>query len=160
MGIAFDVVDAAADFTIMTKRIMIVPLAHFLIQIIIFAMSLGALVSVISLNDVKASTTIAQGREITWSSDVWFLTVFMVFGVLWLLNLFDYLSRFIVIVSASTYYFNHKSDVQELNSDAAEVQYGFICAYVYHFGSIAMGSFIIGIVKFIKYVFYFLAKRL
>lgn len=59
MGIAFDVVDAAADFTIMTKRIMIVPLAHFLIQIIIFAMWLGALVSVISLNDVKASTTIA-----------------------------------------------------------------------------------------------------
>ena len=123
-------------------------------------MWLGALVSVISLNDIKASTTIAQGREITWSSGVWFMTVFMIFGVLWILNLVDYLSRFIVIVSASTYYFNHKSNVDELNSDAAEVQFGFICAYVYHFGSIAMGSFIIGLVKFIKYVFYFLAKRL
>jgi len=59
LGIAFDVVDAAADFTIITKRILIVPLMHFLAQIIIFAMWLGALVSVVSLNDVKASTTIA-----------------------------------------------------------------------------------------------------
>lgn len=86
--------------------------------------------------------------------------MFMFFGVLWLLALLEYLSRFIVIVAASTYYFNHKRGDEDENSDAAEVCTGFKWAYTKHFGSICMGSFIIALIRFIKYCFYYIAKKM
>jgi len=156
---AVDVIDASADFVAGTKRVILVPNLHFVMQILIFIIWLGSLVCVISLNDIEASTLIPQGRTIKWKKSVKYMALFMFFGVLWLLALIDYLSRFIVIMSASTYYFNHKRGDTEENTDAAEVMYGFKCAYFHHFGSICIGSFIIAVIQFIKFVFYYLAKK-
>lgn len=86
--------------------------------------------------------------------------MFMFFGILWLLALFDYASKFIVLVAASTYYFNHTRDMTEENTDAAEVGFGFKCAYFHHFGSLCIGSFIIALIRFIKIVFYYIAKKM
>lgn len=36
--------------------------------------------------------------------------------------------------------------------------FGVKCAYIYHAGSVALGSFIIAVVRFIKFMFYYLAK--
>lgn len=155
-----DVIDAAADFVAGTKRVIIVPNLHFLLQIAVFLVWLGALVCVISLNDVQASSHIPQGRSVTWKKPVLYMSLFMFFGFLWLMALIDYLARFVIIVSASTYYFNHKRGDAEENSDAAEVCYGFKCAYLHHFGSICVGSFVIALIRFIKYVFYYFAKKL
>jgi choline transporter-like protein 2/4/5 len=159
LGLAVDVIDASADFVAGTKRVILVPNLHFVFQVIVFLIWLGSMVCVISLNDIEPSTVIPQGRSIKWKKSVKYMALFMFFGVLWLLALIDYLSRFIIIVSASTYYFNHKRGDTEENSDAAEVGYGFKCAYFHHFGSICIGSFIIAVIRFIKIVFYYLAKK-
>lgn len=42
----------------------------------------------------------------------------------------------------------------------AEVGIGFKLAYVTHHGSIAMGAFIIALIRFIKFVFYHATKKL
>jgi len=157
---AVDVIDASADFVAGTKRVIVVPNFHFVLQIIVFLVWLGATVCVISLNDIEPSTTIPQGRDIKWKKPYFYMFLFMFFGLLWLLALIDYLSRFIVIVAASTYYFNHTRDMEEENTDAAEVCYGFKCAYFHHFGSIAVGSFIIALIRFIKFIFYYVAKKI
>lgn len=81
----------------------------------------------------------------------------MVFGIFWLVAWIEYSSRFVVIVGAVTYYFNNHRDQEE--EGAAEVSFGFKCAYYYHQGSIAFGAFIIALIRFIKAIFYYLAKK-
>jgi len=70
------------------------------------------------------------------------MALFMLFGVLWICAWLKYTSSFIVMVSASTYYFNSTSTTE----GNAEVSLGFKFAYVYHCGSIASGAFIIACV--------------
>jgi hypothetical protein len=56
--LAVDVIDASADFVAGTKRVVAVPVLHFLIQILIFGTWLGAFICVLSLNKVTPSSTI------------------------------------------------------------------------------------------------------
>ena len=81
----------------------------------------------------------------------------MFFGLLWITAWINYTSRFIVITGAVTYYFNNHRDTEE--DQPAEISLGFKWGYINHQGSIAMGSFVIAAVRFIKYVFYYLAKK-
>ena len=82
------------------------------------------------------------------------MALFMLFGILWIVNWLKYTSSFIVMVSASTYYFNSNATTE----GEAEVGLGFKFAYVYHCGSLAAGAFIIAIIQFIRIVFLYLAK--
>lgn len=70
------------------------------------------------------------------------MALFMFFGILWILAFVDYCSKFVVIVSASTYYFNSDST----HEGDANVSLGFKYAYINHAGSIAFGSLIIAII--------------
>jgi len=58
------------------------------------------------------------------------------------------------MVAASTYYFDSSAD-REGN---AEVMTGVKFAYFNHFGSLAVGSFIIAVVQFIRFVFEYFAE--
>ena len=83
----------------------------------------------------------------------------MFFGYLWIISWIDYTSRFIVIVGASTYYFNNSRE--NLNVEApADINYGFYTAYINHMGSIAFGAFIIAVIKLVRIIFYHAAKKL
>ena len=83
----------------------------------------------------------------------------MFFGFLWITAWIEYTSRFIVIMGACTYYFNNSRDNLE-TEEPADIAYGFHAAYMNHMGSIAFGAFMIALVRFIKYIFYYLAKKL
>jgi len=62
-------------------------------------------------------------------------------------------------MSACTYYFNNSREKPD-EDVPADIGYSFMCAYVYHMGSIAYGAFIIAFIRFIKYIFYNMAKKL
>ena len=87
------------------------------------------------------------------------MALFMVFGIVWIANWIEYTSRFIVIVAATTFYFSNHRDQPDIEMPA-EIKFGFECAYVYHPGSVAMGAFIIGAVKVLRYIFYYIAKKM
>lgn len=67
----------------------------------------------------------------------------MVFALFWLVSFIQYKTRFIVQVSAASYYWD--SDAQHEGS--ASVMLGFKLAYFSHMGSLAFGSFIIGLLR-------------
>ena len=94
-----------------------------------------------------------------WDKKVWYASLFMFFGFLWITAWIEYTSRFIVIVGAATYYFNNNRDDME-NENPGEIGYGFKLAYVNHIGSIAMGAFIIAVIRFIKICLYYIAKKM
>jgi len=76
------------------------------------------------------------------------MALYMFFGLLWITSFIEYCGNFVVIVAASTYYFNSSPEEE----GEANVWQGFKWAYVNHFGSIAFASFIIAVIKFIKFV--------
>lgn len=80
----------------------------------------------------------------------------MFFGLLWITAFVEYCGSFIVICAASTYYFNSDAETE----GSAEVWQGFKWTYLSHFGSIAMGSFIIAVIKMIKFMFLYVAQYL
>jgi hypothetical protein len=49
-------------------------------------------------------------KNLTWKKDVSYLALFMLFGFFWITAWIDYTSRFIVIMGATTYYFNNSFD--------------------------------------------------
>lgn len=79
---------------------------------------------------------------------------FMLFGILWITAWLEYTCNVVVMISASTYYFS--SNASEEGS--ADVSLGFHLTYLYHMGSIAFGSFVIAVVRFIRIIFYTIAK--
>jgi len=56
--LAIDVIDASADFVAGTKRVILVPNFHFVLQVVVFLVWLGSMVCVLSLNEIEANTLI------------------------------------------------------------------------------------------------------
>lgn len=156
---AIDVIDASADYIAHNKRVILVPNLHYLFLLIFTAIWLGAFLCVVSLNEIHADPLIPQSRDLIWDKKVFYAALFMFFGYLWITAWIEYTSRFIVIMGACTYYFNNSRDNMEEEAPA-DIGYGFHAAYFNHMGSIAFGAFMIALIRFIKYIFYYLAKKL
>jgi len=95
-------------------------------------------------------------KYVTWTSDLnYYLAWYMFFALLWLYAFIEYKTNFIVQVSAASYYFDSNAS----NEGSASVGKGFKFAYLNHMGSLAMGSFIIGVIRFVKFVFVYAARK-
>ena len=151
---AIDVIDASADFLAGTKRILLVPGLFFILQIITVLIWVSAMMFVLSMNEITVDETIPQGKNLEWTEKTQYMALYMLFGVLWICAWFEYCSTFIVMVSAATYYYNSSPE----EDGSAEVGTGFQWAFFYHAGSIAIGAFIIALIRFIRIVFVYLAK--
>lgn len=99
----------------------------------------------------------------------------MWFGLIWSLIIIDYAKNFIILFSASTYYFNSpKCELDDNNNfildkdgdpkliepnedGSAEVMVGVKLAHFKHLGSITFGALIIAIIKVIRFLFVYLA---
>lgn len=99
---------------------------------------------------------VPQFKTFTWTSEPgYYLIYYMIFALCWLLAFIEYKTQFIVMVSASSYYFDSNKDKE----GDASVGLGFKLAYMNHLGSLAIGSFIIGAIRFVKIVFIYAARK-
>lgn len=163
LRIAINVVDASADFIRKTKRIILVPVIYFFAQILIFITFLFCMACIWSMGDITVKTgTINASHQLKTSTfpkgkyeDFIITALVMFFGLLWILAFFNAQQSFIVMVSASTYYFDSN---KEKDGDA-NVSMGVKFAWVYHIGSLAFGSFIIALIEFIRIVFMTIAEQ-
>jgi hypothetical protein len=154
LKMAIDVIDAAADFLNKTKRVLLVPVLYFFVTLFIVLMWCGMMVCVVSLNEIVPSKTIPQFKSIKTTSEFNYWSLwYMVFGLIWLLAFIEYKSQFIVQVSAASYYFDSNAN----KDGSASVGMGFKFAYLNHIGSLAFGSFVIGLLRLAKLVFVYAA---
>jgi hypothetical protein len=87
----------------------------------------------------------------------WFYNLF---GLFWYLGLILTMGQFMVIVSASTWYFSHNTDESGKNEGgSAKVCKGLKWMLRYHFGSLALGSLILAVVWVIKVCTKYFRKR-
>jgi len=157
LKLAIDVIDASADFLNGTKRIILVPVFYFFLTIMVLLVWVGAFASVASMNNIVADTgEIPQAKDVQWNNkNIVYMAWFMLFGLLWINAWLQYTCNFIVMVSASTYYFDSNAE----HEGVANVGLGFTFAYFYHAGSLAAGAFIIAVIQFIRIVFVTLAQQ-
>jgi hypothetical protein len=84
----------------------------------------------------------------------------MIFSLIWLLSLIEYLNNFIIISSAVSYYWiNRCDDDPDIPDKEALVLEATCLAYFKHFGSITFGAFVIAVIRFIKYTVVALAIK-
>ena len=114
---AIDVIDASADFLTSTKRIILVPIFYFFITIIMILLWLFALLCIYSVGDIQANPTSSdfgpQNRDVNLKGEKKFFALsflFMLFGIFWICQFINAKTKFIAMVSASTYYFNSNKD--------------------------------------------------
>ena len=158
LRIAINVVDASADFTKKTKRIIGVPVFYFFIQMVVFITWLFSMACIWSWGEIIPESATLQSKETYFPAghkwDFYGVALFMIFGLFWILEFMQAKTYFITMVAASTYYFDsHKERDGEAN-----VSLGFKYAYMNHAGSLAFGSFIVALVQFIRAVFMTLAE--
>ena len=158
---AIDVIDAAADFLAKTKRIIFVPLVYFFVTMIFVGLWLFATISVFSMAEVRPETNpkIPQDKDFHFKDEkqkklIYGLSLFMFFGLLWVYNFIKAKTSFIVMASASSYYFDSRPD----HEGDADVMQAVNWAYFNHAGSLAFGSLIISIISFIRIIFVTVAE--
>lgn len=157
---AINVIDASADFLRDTKKIIVVNIIYFLMSLITLFICLGGFVGILSMGEIKPNTRVVpQGKEIIIPEEdkgkVYWMSAYMLFGTLWLQAFISAKLSFIVMVSASSYYFDSSSDKE----GKANIKMGFKFTYFYHLGSLALGSFLISLVQFIRIVFVTVAEQ-
>jgi len=144
---AIAIIDASADFFIDTKRLILVSIMYFFISMIFFIFWLGALACVVSLSEfVKPETDGDQMKIIKPDGKVYGMMGFMFFGLLWVFQFISDKTKYITMVSASTYYFTSNPS----KDGSASVCTGFKFAYGANMGSLAFGSLVLTIVGILR----------
>jgi hypothetical protein len=91
-------------------------------------------------------------KDIFWKPEVKLMGLYMFFGILWVTAFFEYCARFVVLVAAATYYW----DSNPMAEGSADVAMGFSLCWT-HMGGLAIGSFIIALIRFIRITFMYAA---
>ena len=162
IGDAIDVIDASMDFLRSTKRIILLPVAYFIVQVAFTIGWLYVLVAIISTQPISPLTvgipvlasvlngdeieyeqvTIPQAKHIEIDVRMVWIIIYMTFGLFWITSFLDFQCQFVINVAACSYYFDSN---KEKEGDAS-ILLGFKSAF-FHVGSIAFGSFFIAMIK-------------
>ena len=132
-----------------------VPFLFFFLQLVAVKLWVFSYFCVVSMNEIQAGT-IPQTKTFEWDPQVKWMAFYMCFGILWVTAWLEYMCRFVIMVSASTYYWNSNGAAGEEGS--AEVATGFWYA-ILHTGSLAIAAFVIAVVRMIRAVFYYIARK-
>lgn len=154
LRIAINIIDASSDFLAQNVRIVLIPVVYFFIQIIFVIVFFLGLTCIQSIGKIEPDmeSKIPQRKAFVREGDtdfIWYTTLFVFFGILWVVNWLKAHTSMITMLTACTYYFNSN----ENHEGEAEINVGVQFCFKYHLGSLAFGSFIIAFIQFIKYVF-------
>lgn len=114
-------INSSADFLAQTKRIFIVPFTYNIILVLFVFFWLACIVSVNCTGNIKPDPTIAGKyipfrKSIDWegkadlSKTVNYIIAFLTFGLVWMTFFLRYSSNYVIMVTASSYYFTCKPD--------------------------------------------------
>jgi len=145
---AIAITQATADFFKDSKRLIFVSLMFFLISVVTFLIWAVSEFSLLGMNDIERGDG-PQDKIIVWNRTAQIIMGINGFFMLWCLGLIEAQNKFIVMVSAATYYFSFRKRNPD-DEGSANVSAGFKFAYISNIGSLCYGSFIITLIKVIK----------
>lgn len=115
LKVAIDCVDAGADFLAGTKRLIGLSFFFGIISFLCVLAFLGAFLCVLSMGTITADPNTDAGyipQARTFEVDegeeklTLYMSIYLLFGLIWVINFLSYKTGMITMISASTYYFN------------------------------------------------------
>jgi len=163
LKLAIDVIDASADFLDDTKQIYFSPFFFFMCAFISVVVWTVCVIGVYSEGKITPDPIVPQVKKVFLEDIQKYQLWYLLFAILWLTAWFEYANSFVVMHSATQYYFqwkkNESTDTLEKLREVSVME-SVKCAFLKHPGSIAIGAFLIALIRFIRIVFVYLAKQI
>lgn len=137
------VVRCSDELVAENKQMWWVPLLHMLLHLLVFYGGYYLYIFTLSWSD----QSLASSKASTWT--VWnvLLTIVMVLGQVWAQATVSYLNNFVIISAVATFYFDN---ARQASISSADVGKAWRLTYFNHFGSNALGAFILYPVYFFR----------
>ena len=151
--LAIAMINVTSQYINKTIHIILIPIIFFIIELlwIVYWIFLSAFIYSTGDFDKNESKVIASFK---WNAGIRFYWWYHLFALLYIASLISSFSQFIYSSTACIWYFCHEKQIEE-----RPIKKSFYRAFRYHFGSIAFGSIIIPIIKFIMFFFDYFKKR-
>ena len=144
--------EATAKYVHSNCCIFFVPFLFFILTVVWYAYWLVALVYICSIGELKKTKVFPS---IEWDKKTRYIFWFHVFSLLYMNEFLKAFAQFVYASSACIWYFTHEKGTEE-----HPIAKSFKRACRYHCGSIAFGSLIVAIIKFIMYLLEGLKKKI
>ena len=134
---AAKLISSAADFLSERKRVLLIPVFLCLVFCVFFLWWLLSFVYLFSVGDLRHDSGDIFG-DMTWKPYIQAGVYLMGFSLLWFISFIISTNIFVVSAMCSSWYFNRKVST-------LDVKNAFRWAWIYHIGSLALGSFLIAL---------------
>jgi len=112
---------------------------------------------IVSVGEISQRTgTLSFLTTVKWNSETQYVFLYSLFGYLWMNAFIIGVTQFIISASVAMWYFSCTSDAPGSGS----LVRGLWWVFRYHLGSIAVGSFLIALVQFIRIIFEYYKSQL
>jgi len=141
-------VESAAACMFHAKSLLIEPVLNLSARIVLWAFMAAGFAWLISVGDVRKSKIY---RTFEYSSEEWIMIVFYLMMMLWLNDLCNAVSQYVVANATARWYFTEQVGGTKLVPSCLLCK-GYISGFIFHFGSLAYGSLVIAITRPIRMV--------
>lgn len=152
------VLQASSDFMSSNQRLIFLPLINYFIMAPIVAAWLVfmAFLGSIGTPKYKESSYISTMQ---YDQAIIYLFLFMLFGILWVLAFMEAIEKFIIASTTCMWYFSGEGSDGADKTGKVSIWLSTKWAFVYHIGTMAMGSLLIAILSLIKLIFEYIVKK-
>lgn len=142
---AITIVEEAAGCLFECKSLLLEPLINLSTRITLWVFMLTGLAWLISVGEVRKSKIY---RTFTYTDEEWIYIGSYVFLILWVNDFCTAMSQYVIASASATWYFTPQSGgVKSVNCLLIK---GYCSGLIFHFGSLAMGSCIIALMRPIR----------
>ena len=159
------IIEATGRFINDTVFVLFVPLFNTVAAFVFIIMWVAGAVFLYATGTFKpqADWPIAS---VTWTEEVRYMWYFNLFAGLWILAFIVMLTDFIIACACCVWYYNQgassgqKKEERAMQKSTNPVTTGYYWSFRYHFGSIAVGAFILALIWMIRLIFAYIHKKL
>lgn len=146
--------------------VLLVPIINTFVAVIFAGMWIVSTIYLYSVGDVvkRDQWPIANVKWTDWTRRFWY---FNLFAILWIIAFVICMGDFIIACACCIWYFNQgsksqsdKKEEKKVSKSISPVSTGYWWVFRYHFGSIAVGSFMIAIIWAIRLIMAYIHKKL
>lgn len=143
---AISVVEAAATCLFECKSLLLEPIINLTTRMALWALMLTGLAWLISVGEVRKSKIY---RTFTYTDEEWIYIGSYIFLILWVNDFCTAMSQYVIANASARWYFTDHNGGMKLGNSCLLCR-GYLTGWIYHFGSLALGSCIIAIMRPIR----------
>ncbi|CAE8642301.1 unnamed protein product [Polarella glacialis] len=163
INVAVGCVQAACECIFSMPSLVIAPAIEAVCKLTVIVSLLGGLAMLISTAEMRPDTMTVQGevvggltRHLEFNDERKLMLAYYVMGMLWLAELSSSLSQFVISYSVILWYYHPKP---KGFGPTAPLVRGFIVALFYHLGSLALGAFMLALLRSVRIIMMWISRQ-